>query len=295
MAAPSLTLTTYATAAAFRDRVQPFLLRQEAANNLILGLISSIIDTPRHFPVTPYFAAVADDADGAIVAAFLRTPPYRLIISTSNHPAALGLVAFNLQGSGTELPGVTGPVSLAQAFATLWQARTGVAWELERSLRIFSLRRVQPVSGVRGSLRRATLADQDLIIEWLFAFAAEAGTDGDRDRIIQGIGTRLDSPPGGLWFWEVAGMPVSLVGAGGLTPRGIRIGPVYTAPEHRRTGYASAATAAVSQLLLDSGRELVFLYTDLANPTANHIYQTIGYEPVCDTVDIAFLASPAVG
>ncbi len=25
-----------------------------------------------------------------------------------------------------------------------------------------------------------------------------------------------------------------------------------------------------------------FLFTDLANPTSNHIYQTIGYEPVRD-------------
>ena len=25
-----------------------------------------------------------------------------------------------------------------------------------------------------------------------------------------------------------------------------------------------------------------FLFTDLANPTSNHIYQAIGYEPVTD-------------
>ena len=33
---------------------------------------------------------------------------------------------------------------------------------------------------------------------------------------------------------------------------------------------------------LVSGRQAVFLFTDLANPTANHIYATIGYQPVRD-------------
>ena len=35
----------------------------------------------------------------------------------------------------------------------------------------------------------------------------------------------------------------------------------------------------------DEGRALVTEFTDLANPTSNHIYQMIGYEPVRD-VDV---------
>lgn len=57
---------------------------------------------------------------------------------------------------------------------------------------------------------------------------------------------------------------------------------VYTPREKRGKGYASACVAAMSQLLLNQGRKYCFLYTDLANPTSNHIYQAIGYEPVCD-------------
>jgi hypothetical protein len=30
------------------------------------------------------------------------------------------------------------------------------------------------------------------------------------------------------------------------------------------------------------------LFTDLANPTSNAIYRRIGYQPVCDAVEIAF-------
>ena len=68
----------------------------------------------------------------------------------------------------------------------------------------------------------------------------------------------------------------------GATPNGIRIGPVYTPPDRRGHGYASALTAGASQDQLDRGRRFVFLFTDLANPTSNKIYQAIGYEPVCD-------------
>ena len=82
--------------------------------------------------------------------------------------------------------------------------------------------------------------------------------------------------------------PVSLAGFGSLTPNGIRIGSVYTPPEHRNRGYGTAVTAAVSQLLLERGHRFCFLYTDLANPTSNAISARIGYEPVCDSRELAF-------
>ena len=289
MAKPSLTLTTFDSATAFRERAQPLLLHQEAANNLILGLISGLIDTPSLYAESPYLATV--EADGEVAVAFLRTPPYRLILSTSDHPAALQLVAADLHDAGTALPGVTGPLDLARSFAAVWQERTGIAWSENRLLRVYAVSHVRPALGVPGSLRQATTADREHLIDWFNAFAIEAALTHELEWIAHGIDTRLANSQGGIWYWEVEGAPVSLVGVTGLTPHGIRIGPVYTPPEHRRRGYGSAATAAVSQLLLDRGRRFVFLYTDLSNATANHIYQAIGYEPVGDTVDIDFTPS----
>jgi predicted GNAT family acetyltransferase len=89
-------------------------------------------------------------------------------------------------------------------------------------------------------------------------------------------------------FWVDNGKRVSMAGYGGVTPNGIRIGPVYTPPEFRKRGYASALTAALSQEMLDQGRKFVTLYTDLSNPTSNHIYQTIGYKPVHDVDEYRF-------
>ena len=79
-----------------------------------------------------------------------------------------------------------------------------------------------------------------------------------------------------------------MAGCTGWTPRGVRINAVYTPPQSRRRGYASACVAALSQLLLGAGRQFCFLFTDLANPTSNRIYQQIGYRAVCDVDEYAF-------
>jgi predicted GNAT family acetyltransferase len=68
----------------------------------------------------------------------------------------------------------------------------------------------------------------------------------------------------------------------------LRIGPVYTPPEFRGSGYASAVTAAVSLRAREAGAEEVLLCTDLANPTSNSIYRRIGYRPVEDRVVLGF-------
>jgi predicted GNAT family acetyltransferase len=85
-----------------------------------------------------------------------------------------------------------------------------------------------------------------------------------------------------MQLWIDDGVPVSMTGVGARTPNGVRIGPVYTPPARRGRGYASNLVAAASQAELDAGTRAIFLFTDLANPTSNHIYQAIGFEPVTD-------------
>src|SRR5688500_15925861 len=61
---------------------------------------------------------------------------------------------------------------------------------------------------------------------------------------------------------------------------GASLAPVYTYPEHRRKGYATAAVAELSAYCLNVlQKEYVTLYTDLDNPTPNSIYQKIGFVP----------------
>jgi uncharacterized protein len=84
--------------------------------------------------------------------------------------------------------------------------------------------------------------------------------------------------------------PVSLAAGRQRSPTVGLIGSVYTPPAYRRKGYATACVAALSQKLLDEGCDRCFLLTDLANPTSNHIYREIGYIPVCDWHEYAFIS-----
>jgi predicted GNAT family acetyltransferase len=150
--------------------------------------------------------------------------------------------------------------------------------------RIFCLERVIPPRSTTGAWRLVEPGDRDVVADWMIAFVSEATPEEPpsladaRAAIDRWI--RQETAFGYIWLDH--GEPVSLAGARGETPNGIRIGPVYTPPAHRGHGYASAVTAAASQDQLDRGRRFCFLFTDLSNPTSNKIYQAIGYEPVCD-------------
>ena len=61
----------------------------------------------------------------------------------------------------------------------------------------------------------------------------------------------------------------------------VRVGFVYTPPDARGHGYASALVADISAEVLAGGDRCI-LYTQLANPTSNAIYQRIGYKPLSD-------------
>ena len=64
---------------------------------------------------------------------------------------------------------------------------------------------------------------------------------------------------------------------------------MYTPPPLRGRGYATALVAALSQALLDDGRQRLFLITDLANPVSNAIYARIGFQPQSDLFHFDFL------
>jgi uncharacterized protein len=184
---------------------------------------------------------------------------------------------------------VQGARTDAERFALRWAALHTCQAQPAMDLRIYQLTTVRPPAAGPGQLRRATAADRPLLEAWFAAFHAEAmhgAVASDRATLV----TRwLTAPSRYLALWE-DGAPVALAGATGPTPHGIRIGAVYTPPEQRRRGYASALVAALSQHQLDAGKRCCFLFTDLRNPTSNHIYQAIGYEPVVDIAELRFVS-----
>lgn len=280
----------YPAPRAFLDAVEPFLLRDEATHNLLLGVPSRMIVQASAGAAAPdvYLAAAVDHGEPA--AAAMITPPHRLVLSQASHPAAISALARDVATLRPSPPGVQGPDPVAARFAVAWEQLTGQQSRLALRERIHRLDAVRPLPAAPGRLRSAASDDRPVLLEWLRAFGAEAfGNDtrppGEAERVLE---TRLATPGEGFVLWEDGG-PRCVAGYGGPTRHGVRVGPVYTPPEHRGRGYGTSCVAALSQRLLDGGRRFCMLFTDLANEASNRIYGRIGYEPVCDVADYRFV------
>ena len=270
--------------AVFLEAAAPLLLADEARHNLLLGLATTLRDHPTVYPVRRLW--LVQDGD-EVVGAALRTPPHNLVLARPRDERVLEALAAAVD----DLPGVVGALPEVELFASAWSARSGATPQLRFAQGIYALEHVQPVANVSGSMRRAARDDRALLVDWWCAFAVEALNESpDQEEVGRAIDHRLESPGSGLAIWEHDG-PASFAGYGGGTPNGIRIGPVYTPPERRGHGYASALVAALSADLLAGGRRFCFLYTDLANPTSNRIYERIGYERICESAEIEFQPS----
>jgi uncharacterized protein len=272
-------------AAAFLAEAEPLLLADEARHNLILGIAGTIRDAPDLYPLRSLWLV---REDGEVVAAALRTPPYNVILAKPRSSAALAALVEAV--AAEEIPGVVGTEPEIHEFAELWSQHNGVPGRVNMRQGVYALDQVELVPNVPGSARVATDDDRELALHWWIAFGDEVLHEGGpgRERAEASVDHKLSSPTGGLLLWEDGGEPVSLAGWGGPTPNGIRIGPVYTPPALRGRGYATAVTAELSQRQLDGGRSFCFLYTDLANPTSNAIYERIGYRRVAEAAEVVF-------
>jgi len=272
-------ITRHDGAEAFLAHAGDFLGAREAEHNLILGISSRLLREPLIYGEPAYFAVV--EGTGTVVGASMRTPPHNLILSEIDDEAAIGPLLDSARSAFDSLPGVIGPKEPVATFARAWQDETGAEARLEIAQRAFRADHVDAPSGVPGRMRDYERPDRDVAVRWMDAFVAEALPDDapNPETSDDLVDRRHEDPEAGLVVWDDGG-PVSIAGYGGRTPNGIRIGPVYTPPELRGRGYASALTAALTQRLLDGGLTFCFLFTDLANPTSNSIYQRIGYEPV---------------
>jgi hypothetical protein len=262
--------------------------------------------------------------------AFVHDPPVPLLISDMAPEMAAALAA-TLARMGRQVCGVDAPTEVADAFAAAWSQREGTTVRPHRNCRVYRLAggpqgtpprgtpAVQgagawPSSGMPGpdgGLRVAAAEDQALLADWLTAFATEAA---------ERIGSPSDLAAdlisyGGAVFWarhpavprqrdlarsgEPARQPVALATLARPVAGTVRISMLYTLPECRRSGYATALTLAVSRAVLAgtgpsggysgvlgaaSGRvNEVVMITDKNRPDrwgSRHGYQLVGERAV---------------
>lgn len=280
---------------AFLDAAGGFLTAYTAENNLLLTVTDAVrTEGTRTFgEQSPWYGWWRPGPGAEVAGACLRTPPLPVVLGRMPEAAAGELAAVlaerdgapGLPGGVTGAGGVNGAVAAGEAFAAGWREVTGAEASVRRRERLYRLSRLTgPDPAPSGTARRARPEERDLLVGWFEAFAREVG---ERTRDYR-AGVESRTARGGLWLWEDGGRPVAMAATSAQAAGMVRVGPVYTPPEVRRRGYAAGATAAAADDALARGAREVLLFTDLANPTSNALYQRLGFLPVSDRVVLAF-------
>ncbi|MBX6365441.1 MAG: GNAT family N-acetyltransferase [Gemmatimonadetes bacterium] len=283
----AIRIRRFATAQHFLRRAEPWLLRAEAANNLVLSVAYAVARGELEPAGDAYFATV--EHDGKVAGCAFRTPPHKLALTRMPLGAAPAL-ADDVAAAYDAVPGVLGPEPEALRFADEWGPPRGLRARRGMRQRIYRLHALTPPAAVPpGRARAAAASDLPTLGRWFAAFAEEARVPVPH---AEDVAARyLES--GDLFVWEHDG-PASMAARVGRTPNGVRVAFVYTPPERRGRGYATALVADVTARILAAGYRFAFLFTDLGNPTSNRIYTALGYRPVCDVVDVELVAPEEV-
>ncbi len=277
----------FSKASDFLDKTLPQLEEHESANNLILGLTFRLIEQPDLYPLPPFLATVEND-NGPVLAA-LMTPPHHIILCdfTPDAPSVCSMIIDSLRAGHWPLPGVRAPVGISTAFSQAWSQISGDRIITGQSMGVYELRKVlPPARPAHGKMRLAVDEDIELAAQWTYEFTREALHESYPDGSRRSVEFKIRNKE--LYFWE-DDHPVCMAAAARPTRHGIMVGSVYTPPEARQCGYASSLVAELSQLQLDHGYQFVSLFTDMANPTSNKIYQNVGYSQISDFQEYHFM------
>ncbi|HHT7237377.1 MULTISPECIES: GNAT family N-acetyltransferase [Bacillus] len=258
----------------FKEDVTPFLEKNEQENNLLLGVLQVVQE--------PIFMAVAKQGEEVTVV-FLQTVEKQMIVATSEIAEEdIAELAKELTKVYPDIPGFIGNKKviqkLAEEIAILERKKTTLGMEQG----VYELKRVKKKWSGDGIFRAVNSDELPLIEQWIYQFCEDVKLPTTKEEAKQTAYTLITTNR--LFGLEVGGKLVSVAAKTRPTTNNITVNFVYTPKEERKKGYASICVAALSQRMLDEGYKTTTLYTDLANPTSNKIYQEIGYEKIMESV-----------
>ena len=259
----------------YAERTADLLTGDPAAHTVPLTVLETVRRGHRWSEEAMLFGWFEDG--GEVRGAVFRTPPFELLLAVVPEEATAELVAA-LRAADADVPGVNGDVEGVDRFVEAWTAATGQRGTTTLALDLYELGTLQhPEPPPAGRGRAAEAPDLDVAVRFYTAFQEEAPTPSTD--VVPLVRERMDDRR--LWLWDdAAGLPVSLAARTPAVAGVARIAPVYTPPEHRRRGYATAVTAACTADALARDAERVVLYTDVADPSANAMYQRVGFRPI---------------
>jgi len=265
----------------FRDTVLDILLEDEANNNLPISIIT---DSKSETSGSWLMATVTDDLDRIILIALCALPHNSIICQPLWVADDLAQILNSVEFLASELrrikcksSGVFARTDLADRFADAYFGNTDN--KVKTSSVCMRLDTAISPEIVNGNFRLLNVRDLSFAPSWERAFCIDCNIplyspEESIARIKGRIGTDRH------YVWEDGGKPVSQVVYGRDTPHGAVINWVYTPPEFRGNGYASALTAEVSRLLFERGKSFCCLFADADNPVSRRVYAKIGYEDV---------------
>ena len=253
-----------------------YLSSQPTEHNLVLTLLAARTTAPepgRYWIVS---------AGAKPVGVALQSPLDFPAVITPMPRGAVEALVDAIAATDVELPGVNGPAAAAATFAGHWGERRGIPAYPEEGMPLYELGALVPLDGVGGVARAAGADERDIVVSWATEMLAEVS--GPAPGPTPAIDRRLAT--GSIWIWDDDG-PRAIASWTDPIERVARIGLVFTPPDYRRRGYASALVAAASGELLVRGLRCI-LYTQLANPTSNAIYRRLGYRAIQEALRYRF-------
>jgi uncharacterized protein len=277
-------LHTFKTAYDFLKESETILEKEEASNNLMLGLAYSLAENPQKYGTDPFFAIV--EKSGSPELFVLRTPPMKLIIFAPQKASteACGHLASYFASANEQLPGVIGPSDVAQEFADVYTTFPGCRVTLSMKMRIYKLTDVIEPEMPAGAFRPAEAKDIPVLNDWIDAFHTDVFKD--RTNVAKAEASDLIKKSN-LFAWDDSGI-ISMAARTRPTRNGYVLAYVYTPNQSRNKGYGTAVASSLCRHILSSGKSFCSLFADLANPISNSIYQKIGFKPVRDFYDFSF-------
>lgn len=258
------------------DVARDFLATDPVRHNLILTILESRVRYPQ--PGRYWIVRSA----GAVAGVVLQSPVDFLATVTPMAADDVAMAVDAIASAGVALPGVNGSATTVASFAGQWAERTRAPARPVQGQRLYEARQTKLDRVASGHIRPAGADDLELVTAWLDAFAEEA----HEARAAAATVAHVRTAAGELWLWDDAG-PVSLAGVSRAVAGAVRIGPVYTPRSARGRGYASGLVEGLTRDALERGLRCL-LYTDLANPTSNSVYQAIGYQAVDEVLRYHF-------
>ena len=268
-------LHVYEEVVNFKKEVIPFLEKNEQENNLILGVLQMVQQ--------PIFMGVAKQEEEVAVV-FLQTEEKKQIIVATSEMVEEAIVelAKKLAEVYPNVPGLIGNKKvvqrLAEEIAVLENKKMNVVMEQG----VYALQQVKKKWTEEGIFREINSDELPVIEKWIYQFCEDVNLPTTKEEAEQTAHTLITNHR--LFGLEIDGKLVSVAAKTRPTKNNITINIVYTPKEERKKGDASNCVAALSQRMLDEGYKTTTLYTDLANPTSNKIYQEIGYEQIAESL-----------